>query len=254
MEEWKAHDRTITSLHWSPHQETPKCILSSSLDSWIRLWDVRTNDLGGSVSLQSSLGLWDSGVYSVKWNVTSGNQLISMQMNHLAVWDIRSLAVPQYLYSSNAQMVDFDWSQRYPNRVVICTDDGSVRIWNMNNENDTILLDSNRTGVSSVLFSQTDDNILLNESWTAERRTTVIDGQNGRELSTIKQHGSTIKWIQKDKLLAITDDLRLATFHYSESRLLQLSKVSKGSDSETFEKQFKGFQISHKVKYLDYNK
>lgn len=126
-----AHSRAITDLNWSPMH--PDVIASCSVDTWIRVWDLRMFSHGTRPA--QSLCSWNASMTQVKWNRRTPHRIASSCDNKILIWDDRFGAVPlAAIEAHHSKVYGIDWSPAAHagrDRLMTCSLDGTIKFWDL---------------------------------------------------------------------------------------------------------------------------
>ncbi|KIJ56276.1 hypothetical protein M422DRAFT_219410 [Sphaerobolus stellatus SS14] len=118
------HYRSITDLNW--HHSNPVYVASTSIDSWIWMWDLRT-----PAKPVAGLCAFNPGATQVKWNRHNENILASSHGNMVLIWDQRKGAMPlTRIKAHTARIHGIDWSRKDEHELVSCSLDQTIKFWN----------------------------------------------------------------------------------------------------------------------------
>ena len=126
-----AHSRAITDLNWSPMH--PDVIASCSVDTWIRVWDLRMSR--HITRPAQSLCSWNASMTQVKWNRRTPHRIATSCDNKILIWDDRFGAVPlATIEAHHSKVYGIDWSpaaRAGSDRLMTCSLDGTIKFWDL---------------------------------------------------------------------------------------------------------------------------
>ncbi|EEB18318.1 conserved hypothetical protein [Pediculus humanus corporis] len=124
----KFHTRLICDLNW--HQFDPNLLASASADSFTYVWDLR--DLRRPCISFSAI----AAANHVRWNKLTAYLLATAHDGDIRIWDQRKGTAPvQYLSPHVAKIHDLDWSQTHEFQLASCSQDGTVKFFDVTNPN-----------------------------------------------------------------------------------------------------------------------
>ncbi|XP_050443841.1 GATOR complex protein WDR59 [Adelges cooleyi] len=148
------HTRTILDLNWHPFE--PNIIASASMDSFVHIWDVRAN-ARPSISLSTVIG-----ASKVRWNHLSKHLLATVHNGDVKIWDQRKSSNPiQYISAHLNTIHCLDWSYTNENQLVTCSQDCTVKFFEINNLKKTENVLSTVTPVWRAKYTPFGDGILI---------------------------------------------------------------------------------------------
>nr|XP_027201806.1 GATOR complex protein WDR59-like [Dermatophagoides pteronyssinus] len=126
MHTLNGHTRTITDLNWSCKE--PNILASASFDNYIYIWDLR--ETRKPIYLMYSI----SGATQIKWSKMNENILATSHEGDVRIWDKRKSNMPlHYVSTYLAKITGIDWSPFYENKFLTCSQDGSIKLWDLIN-------------------------------------------------------------------------------------------------------------------------
>ncbi|KAF2068870.1 hypothetical protein CYY_009807 [Polysphondylium violaceum] len=130
MQYQKSHSRHLTSLSWNKVDSNIVC--SASLDSFIKLWDIRNGKKDAmidSIQLKSNLS-------QICWNPLSSTMLASSNAGEINIWDIRKFGYPLTSFTAHIGSISsIDWSLEEKNKILTCGSDKLVKVWDISPPN-----------------------------------------------------------------------------------------------------------------------
>lgn len=139
------HRRAVTDISFNKQQ--PELLASASIDTTVKVWDLRTPfnseaNKNGSVLTFSD---FDAGALQSRWNPVNEFQIASSHSNRIVVWDQRKNNVPYakiYAHQSECNCV------RYlaDGRILSCSTDKTVKLWDTESN---IISTDNSAGVTN---------------------------------------------------------------------------------------------------------
>ncbi|KAH8828328.1 vacuolar membrane protein [Flagelloscypha sp. PMI_526] len=120
-----AHYRAITDINW--HTNEPDIVCSTSIDSWIWAWDLRT-------TLKPIFGLcaFNNAGTHVKWNRVDSNILASAHGHEVLIWDRRKGSLPlSRIQAHQSRIYGLDWSHHSHSELVTCSLDKTIKVWDV---------------------------------------------------------------------------------------------------------------------------
>lgn len=121
----RGHNRAIADLNFAVFR--PDVLATSSLDTFVHLWDLRE----ACIRPAARLADWLAGGYQVKWNRQDENFLASSHDNRLHIWDIRKGALPIRTIDAHVSRIyGIDWNRDYRDNILTCSLDHTVKLWN----------------------------------------------------------------------------------------------------------------------------
>lgn len=134
------HRRAVSDVDFSRIE--PPLLATASIDSTIKVWDLRALRRGGQNSAVHSFTEFDAGALQARWNPLDLNQVASAHNNRIVVWDRRKFNVPYasiVAHESEVNGVQF----LADGRVLSCSTDGTVKLWDWRNDCSTPVLTVN---------------------------------------------------------------------------------------------------------------
>lgn len=117
------HTRAITDINF--HSSNPEILATSSIDSYIHCWDMRTPR-----KPFQSFAEFFSGANQVKWNRHNQHILASSHDSRVFIWDDRKNSIPVATIKAHPLKVNgLDFSRTEPYKLMTCSNDRTVKIW-----------------------------------------------------------------------------------------------------------------------------
>ncbi|KAL9131143.1 MAG: hypothetical protein Q9217_000844 [Psora testacea] len=124
------HKRAITDINFSAHH--PDILATCAVDSYVHCWDIRCPAKPAITFCD-----WFAGATQVKWNRQDSHILASSHDRNLKVWDDRKGAHPlKSIAAHSTKIYGVDWDRLDNKSVATCSLDKTIKIWDLNNEND----------------------------------------------------------------------------------------------------------------------
>lgn len=125
---FQCHSRAISSIDWC--HSNPNILASSSNDSDISIWDVRTAEK------PHKLRSWTpiiNGAIKVLWNRKQSEHILASSVNsQLLIWDVRKTSIPMSLIMADTKpILDFDWSYDKSSQILTATGSNVLKIWSL---------------------------------------------------------------------------------------------------------------------------
>ncbi|XP_050528244.1 GATOR complex protein WDR59 isoform X2 [Daktulosphaira vitifoliae] len=148
------HTRTVLDINWHPFD--PNTIISASMDSFVHIWDIRTC-ARPSISLSTVVG-----ASKVRWNHLSKHLLATTHNGDIKIWDQRKASNPiQYISAHLNSIHCLDWSYTNENQLVTCSQDCTVKFFDINNLRKTENVLNTVTPVWRAKYTPFGDGILI---------------------------------------------------------------------------------------------
>jgi WD40 repeat protein len=197
----RGHSEEINRIAWSPDG---RFLASSSFDKTARIWDAQTGEISRTLINHGRA------VYSVVWSPDGKYLASSSQDGQIAIWGVLAdwRFHPHPLTSEYAGIVyDFAWfSNVY---IASCSQDQTIRIWNVDFRIHTASPSDTLRGHSSEIFCiaySPDSHILASGSATGPIRLWVVSPPHlGGYQQTLRGHSAAIydlTWSPDSKYLA----------------------------------------------------
>ena len=123
-----AHTRAITDINFSAHH--PDILATCAVDSFVHCWDLRHPARPAMTFCD-----WFAGATQVKWNRQDSHIIASSHDKFLRIWDDRKGAYPLLsIEAHDTKIYGVDWNRISPTRVVTCSLDKTMKLWDYSNE------------------------------------------------------------------------------------------------------------------------
>ena len=123
-----AHTRAITDINFSAHH--PDVLATCAVDSFVHCWDLRH-----PARPVMTFCDWFAGATQVKWNRQDSHIIASSHDRFLRIWDDRKGAYPLHsIEAHDTKIYGVDWNRISPTRVVTCSLDKTIKLWDYSNE------------------------------------------------------------------------------------------------------------------------
>lgn len=121
-----SHTRTILDINWHPID--PNLLASTSMDSFIHIWDVRSTTRP-AISLSAIVPAG-----RVRWNQLTKNLIATAHGGDVQIWDDRLMKHPLRYFTAHANSIHcLDWSYTNENQLITCSQDCTVKFFEINN-------------------------------------------------------------------------------------------------------------------------
>ncbi|VVC32227.1 WD40/YVTN repeat-like-containing domain,Ubiquitin-conjugating enzyme/RWD-like,WD40-repeat- [Cinara cedri] len=121
-----AHTRTVLDLNWHPSE--PTILASSSIDTFVYIWDIRA-PARPAISLTAFLP-----ASKLRWNHMTDNLLATAHSGNVKIWDQRKASHPLHYISAHFDCINcLDWSYTNENQLVTSSCDSIVKFFEINN-------------------------------------------------------------------------------------------------------------------------
>ena len=123
----RAHSRPVSDISWS--KSDPTFLATCSADSSTHLWDLRQPEK----PIQSISTYASSTSAKVQWNPHDGSSLATTHGNEVRVWDTRYLdQSPLLVLTAHMSTIyGLDWHPTRSHEFLTCSEDKSVKCWNV---------------------------------------------------------------------------------------------------------------------------
>lgn len=121
-----AHTHTLLDINW--HSFDPNTLASASLDSFVHIWDIRKPSRP-ALSLESICS-----ASKVRWNHLTKHMIATAHDGNVKIWDQRNVShAVEYITAHSNSIQSLDWSYINENQLVTCSQDCTVKIFEINN-------------------------------------------------------------------------------------------------------------------------
>lgn len=121
-----AHTRTVLDLNW--HPSDPNTLASSSIDTFVYIWDIRT-PARPTLSLTAFLP-----ASKLRWNHLTKHLIATAHGGNVKIWDQRKASHPLHYISAHVDSINcLDWSYTNENQLVTSSRDSIVKFFEINN-------------------------------------------------------------------------------------------------------------------------
>lgn len=154
LKKLNAHTRNVLDINWHPSE--PSTLASASMDSFVHIWDIRAS-ARPALSLSSIIG-----ASRVRWNHSIKHLIATAHNGDVKVWDQRKTSNPvQYITAHFNSIHCLDWSYTNENQLVTCSQDCTVKFFEINNlkKNENVL--NTVTPVWRAKYTPFGDGILI---------------------------------------------------------------------------------------------
>lgn len=120
------HTRTVLDINW--HASDPNTLASASMDSFVHIWDVRATDRP-ALSISSIVP-----ASRVRWNHLTKHLIATAHSGDVQIWDQRHVKHPIHYITAHVNSIHcLDWSYTNENQLVTCSQDCTVKFFEINN-------------------------------------------------------------------------------------------------------------------------
>jgi len=120
------HTRTVLDINW--HSSEPYSLASASMDSFVHIWDIR-DTVRPALSLSSILP-----ASRVRWNHLTKHLIATAHSGDVKIWDQRKASYPIHYVTAHHNTIQcLDWSYTNENQLVTCSQDCTVKFFEINN-------------------------------------------------------------------------------------------------------------------------
>lgn len=117
------HRRAVTDISFSSLNRD--LFATSSIDTTIRLWDMR--QVGSSTMTFADFG---AGMMQCQWDPTNEHQLATSQASRITIWDKRK--ANKYVTSINAHRGECNGLEYFANgNIISCSTDRTIKVWDL---------------------------------------------------------------------------------------------------------------------------
>ncbi|EPX73335.1 ubiquitin-protein ligase E3 [Schizosaccharomyces octosporus yFS286] len=119
------HTRAVTDMNW--HRQYPDILATSSIDSSVHCWDLRTPRFP-----VNSYYDWHNGATQVKWNYRNPHVLASSHGRFVHIWDDRYGSGPLHTIQTSASITKInglEFNKVSETRLLTCAMDRTVKFW-----------------------------------------------------------------------------------------------------------------------------
>lgn len=119
------HNRAITDINFSTIRRD--VLATCSVDTRVLVWDTR-NTAKPAIKFAD----FDAGATQVRWNKINQHVLASAHHRRIVVWDDRKNNIPLYTVEAHTGQVNgLDWEFKSANRIMSCSTDREVKVWDL---------------------------------------------------------------------------------------------------------------------------
>lgn len=149
-----SHTRAILDINW--HFNDPNALASTSLDSFVHIWDIRATDRP-ALSLSTIVP-----ASRVRWNHLTKNLIATAHCGDVKIWDQRKTSHSlHYITAHHNNIRCLDWSYTNENQLVTCSQDCTVKFFEINNLKKTENILNTVTPVWRAKYTPFGDGILI---------------------------------------------------------------------------------------------
>lgn len=125
----RAHTRPVSDVAWSPAE--PWVLATSAADAKTHLWDLRTP--ASPVLTLGGASFTASACQAVAWNRVSATSVATAHDGDVRIWDTRaSDRAPAVAITAHMQKIyGLDWHPTRADELVTCSEDKSVKFWDV---------------------------------------------------------------------------------------------------------------------------
>ncbi|EPY50172.1 ubiquitin-protein ligase E3 [Schizosaccharomyces cryophilus OY26] len=119
------HTRAVTDMNW--HRQNPDVLATSSIDSSVHCWDLRTPKVP-----VNSFYDWHNGATQVKWNYRNPHVLASSHGRFVRIWDDRYGSGPLHTIQTSGSITKInglEFNRVSETRLLTCAMDRTVKFW-----------------------------------------------------------------------------------------------------------------------------
>lgn len=148
------HTRTILDINWHPND--PNLLASTSGDSFIHIWDVRTTSRP-VIPLSAIVP-----AAKVQWNQLAKNLIATAHGGDVQIWDDRYLVHPiRYFTAHTNSIYCLDWSYTNKNKLITSSHDCTVKFFETSNLKKPENVLNTSTHVQIAKYTPFGDGILI---------------------------------------------------------------------------------------------
>ncbi|CAH1725138.1 GATOR complex protein WDR59 [Aphis gossypii] len=148
------HTRAILDINW--HGSDPNTLASSSMDSFVNIWDIRDNTRP-ALSLSAIIP-----ASRVRWNHLTKHLIATAHGGEVKIWDQRKAKNPiHYITAHLSNIHCLDWSYTNENQLVTCSQDCTVKFFEINDLKKTENVLNTITPVWRAKYTPFGDGILI---------------------------------------------------------------------------------------------
>lgn len=120
------HTRSVLDINW--HSSDPSVLASASMDSFVHIWDIRTS----ARPAQSLSAIVPAS--RVRWNHLTKHLIATAHSGDVKIWDQRKTSYPiHYITAHFSSIHCLDWSYTNEHQLVTCSQDCTVKFFEINN-------------------------------------------------------------------------------------------------------------------------
>lgn len=121
-----SHTRTVLDINW--HSSDPSTLASASMDSFVHIWDIRAT----ARPAQSLSAIVPAS--RVRWNHLTKHLIATAHSGDVKIWDQRKTTYPiHYITAHFSSIHCLDWSYTNEHQLVTCSQDCTVKFFEINN-------------------------------------------------------------------------------------------------------------------------
>ncbi|KAI1286832.1 Peroxisomal targeting signal 2 receptor [Halotydeus destructor] len=197
-----AHQGEINSIEWNKTRTDNHCVLTSSTDKTVKLWDSKTGSLMTTFNSQSPIS-------SSSWSPLMSSTFASVSADgFLRIWNTKessSERAVKELRCCTTGLTTVDWSRKNANIVVTGSNLGKIIGWDIRATSGPLfVINEHRKSVEKIKFSPHAENLFASVScdnttkiWDTLRCDTV----SGPCLKTFKHHSDSVCGIDFNNLV-----------------------------------------------------
>lgn len=149
-----AHTRIVLDINWHPSESST--LASASMDSFVHIWDIRSCSRP-ALSLSTVVG-----ASRVRWNNLTTHLIATAHNGDLKIWDQRKAKSPiRYITAHLNNIYCLDWSYTNENQLITCSQDCTVKFFDINNPKTTENVLNTATPVWRAKYTPFGDGILI---------------------------------------------------------------------------------------------